>query len=419
MPTNGPTIRPLVVGANHRSAALATREALLMTDARAALFLNRLRDAGIGQAVVMSTCDRVEVQAAVPDPDAAARRIAALLADEAGLDANRLASELYLLNDEAAVRHVFLVAAALDSQVVGEPNVSGQIKDAHRMAREAGMTGSELEAVLQAAYAAAKRVRAETAVGEGAVSIAAAAAEIARGVHGDLARCSAVLAGGGEMGVLIAERLLRSGLGRLTVACRARGRAEMLARQWSCHHAPFEGIDQILPDTDIVVTAQASGTTLIAAEAVRDALAKRRQRPMYLVDAAVPADIDRAAGDLEGAFLYSLDDLEELARQGLAGRSEAAAAAREIVEREVEAFLGERAGRAASATVTALRARFAEAREAALKEAGNDAERATRLMMNRLLHEPSAALRALGASGGAKEAEALVRRLFGLEDEDT
>jgi glutamyl-tRNA reductase len=316
------------------------------------------------------------------------------------------------------VRHVFLVAAALDSQVVGEPNVAGQMKDAHRMAREAGMTGSELEAILQAAYAAAKSVRTETAVGEGAVSTAAAAAEIAREVHGDLGRCAALLAGGGEMGVLIAERLLRAGLGRLTVACRARGRAEMLARAWSCHHAPFEGIAQILPDADIVVTAQASGVTLVGRDAVQAALVKRRQRPMYLVDAAVPADIDPAAGDLEGAFLYRLDDLEELARQGLAGRAAAAAAAREIVEREVEAFLGDRAGRVASATVTALRAHFAEARENALREAGNDAERATRLMMNRLLHEPSAALRALGVAGGAKEAEALVRRLFGLEEDE-
>ena len=419
MPTQGPKPRPLVVGANHRSAATATREALFLSDARVTLFLARLREWDIPQAVVMSTCDRVEVQAAVLDPDAAARRIASLMADEAELDAGKLASELYVLTDEPAVRHMFLVAAALDSQVVGEPNVAGQMKDAHRMAREAGMTGSELEAILQAAYASAKRVRSETAVGEGAVSIAAAAAEIAREVHGDLARCSALLAGGGEMGVLIAERLLRAGLGRLTVACRARGRAEMLARQWSCHHAAFEGVPALVPDADIVVAAQASGTTLLGREAVRDALAKRRQRPIYLVDAAVPSDIDPAAGELEGAFLYGIDDLEELARQGLAGRAAAAASAREIVEREVEAFLGDRAGRAASAAVTALRAHFAQAREDALREAGNDAERATRLMMNRLLHEPSAALRALAGGGGAKEAEALVRRLFGLEDEDT
>ena len=417
--TQGPNIRPLVVGANHRSSAAATREALFMADARVKLFLGRLRDAGIAQAVVMSTCDRVEVQAAVPNPEDAARRITALLADEAGLEAGALSPELYLLTDDAAVRHVFLVASALDSQVVGEPNVSGQIKDAHQLSRELGMTGSELEAVLQAAYAAAKRVRSETAVGEGAVSVAAAAAEIAREVHGDLARCSAILAGGGEMGVLIADRLLHSGLGRLVVACRARGRAEMLARQWSCHHAPFDALDQILPEADIVITAQAGGATLIGAEQIRAALAKRRQRPVFLVDAAIPADIDRAAGELEGAFLYHLDDLEDIARQGLAGRSQAAAAAREIVEREVELFLGERAGRTASPLVTALRAHFAEARDAALREAGGDAERATRLMMNWLLHAPSSALRALGAAGSAKEAEALVRRLFGLEDEES
>jgi glutamyl-tRNA reductase len=416
--TQGPIQRPLVVGANHRSSAAATREALFMAESRIPLFLARLRDAGIDQAVVMSTCDRVEVQAAVAEPDAAARRIAALLAEEGGLSRDALAGQLYLHQDEAAVRHIFMVASALDSQVVGEPNVSGQVKDAHRVSRELGMTGSELEAVLQAAYAAAKRVRSETAVGEGAVSIAAAAAEIAREVHGDLARATAVLAGGGEMGVLIADRLLQSGLGRLVVACRARGRAEMLARQWSCHHAPFDAVPTMLTEADILIAAQASGTTLIDAGQVRAALVKRRQRPMFLVDAAVPSDIDPAAGEPEGAFLYRVDDLEDLARQGLAGRGAAAASAREIVEREVEAFLGERAGRAASPVVTALRAHFAEAREAALREAGGDAERATRLMMNRLLHEPSAALRALGAAGGAEAAEALVRRLFKLDEEE-
>jgi glutamyl-tRNA reductase len=414
MPASGPTLRPLVVGANHRSSSAATREALFVAESAVPGFLDRLRAAGLAQALVMSTCDRVEVQAAHGDPAEAARAIIRALAEASGIEAGALARELYVLTDADAVRHVFRVAAALDSQVVGESNVAGQLKDSHRMAQERGMTGSELESVLQAAYAASKRVRSETSIGEGAVSTAAAAVEIAREVHGDLARCAALLIGGGEMGSLIAERLRASGLGRLTVTARSAGRAEMLARQWSCHHAPFAGLDAALAEADIVIAAQAAGGTLVRADAVRAALAKRRHKPVYLIDAAVPADIEIAAGQLDGAFLYHVDDLEDLALRGLAGRDRAAEEARDIVEREVEAFLGDRAGRAAAPLVAALRAHFAAVRDAALAEAKGDAERATRLMMNRLLHEPSSALRRIAGAGSGAEAEALVRTLFGL-----
>ncbi len=417
MAASGPTLRPLVVGANHRSSGAATREALFLPEAAVPGFLDRLRAAGLDQALVMSTCDRVEVQAAHADPATATRAITQLLAEQGGIEPGVLAPELYALIDADAVRHVFLVAAALDSQVIGESNVAGQLKDSHDMAKERGMTGSELEAVLQAAYAASKRVRSETAIGEGAVSIAAAAVEIAREVHGDLARCAALLIGGGEMGSLIVDRLRASGLCRLTVTARAQARAEMLARQWSCHHTPFAGLDAALADADIVVAAQAAGGTLVKADAVRAALAARRQRPVYLIDAAVPADIEIAAGRLDGAYLYHVDDLEDLALRGLAGRDRAAEEAREIVEREVEAFLGDRAGRAAAPLVAALRAHFAEVRDAALAEAKGDAERATRLMMNRLLHQPSSALRRIAGAGSGPEAEALVRTLFGLDDD--
>ncbi len=236
-------------------------------------------------------------------------------------------------------------------------------------------------------------------------------------MHGDLARCAALVVGGGEMGALICDRLRASGLGRLTVTARSQARAELLARQWSCHHAPFAGLDAALAEADIVVAAQAAGGTLVRAETVRAALAARRHKPVYLIDAAVPADIDPAAGKLDGAFLYHVDDLEDLALKGLAGRDRAAEEAGEIVEREVEAFLGDRAGRAAAPLVAALRAHFAEVRDAALAEAKGDAERATRLMMNRLLHQPSSALRRIAGAGSGAEAEALVRTLFGLDDE--
>ena len=204
--------------------------------------LERLRAAGIAQAVALSTCDRIEVQAVHDAAAAASDRIAEVLADQAGVAPAALAEQAYRLSGAAAVRHILAVAASLDSLVVGEPQVLGQVKAGHRLARAAGMVGSELEACLQAAYATAKRVRRETAIGERAVSIAAAAAELARSVQGDLGRCGALLIGAGEIGELMVEQLRRAGLARLTVAHPSAPRAERIAHRLGCHHITLDEI---------------------------------------------------------------------------------------------------------------------------------------------------------------------------------
>ena len=305
--------------------------------------------------------------------------------------------------------------------MIGEPYVLGQVKASHRAARDAGMSGKELEAVLQAAYGAAKRVRTETAIGERPVSTAAAAVELARGVHGDLGRCGGLLVGTGDMGELVAEALLAGGLGHFVVVHPRAGRAEAMARTLNCHVAPFEDLARALADGDILVTALGARRSIVTAEMVKAALKSRRKRPVLLVDASIPGDIDTAVERLDGAFLYDLNDLEGVAMRGRASRENEAGAALDIIDDEVARFLRGRAARAAVPTLTALRRHFEAAREAAIADAAGDAEKATRLLINRLLHGPSEALReiaALGSEGATdlRGAERALNRLFRLGD---
>ncbi len=410
-----------MVGANQRSASLTVRDQLFVEEYAMAGLLDGLRDSGVEQALIVSTCDRVEVQAIHHDHEAAVGRIVELMAAHARLAPEDLNGALYVLSGEDAVRHIFTVTASLDSLVIGEPYVLGQVKASHRAARDAGMCGKELVAVLQAAYGAAKRGRTETAIGERPVSTAAAAVELARGVHGDLGRCGGLLVGTGDMGELVAEALLAGGLGHFVVIHPRAGRAEAMARTLNCHVAPFEDLARALADGDILVTALGARRSIVTAEMVKAALKSRRKRPVLLVDASIPGDIDTAVERLDGAFLYDLNDLEGVAMRGRASRENEAGAALDIIADEVAGFLRGRAARAAVPTLTALRRHFETAREAAIADAAGDAEKATRLLINRLLHGPSEALReiaALGSEGAAdlRGAERALNRLFRLGD---
>ncbi|MFQ5763657.1 MAG: glutamyl-tRNA reductase [Rhodospirillales bacterium] len=407
------TLRPFVFGANHRTSALALRDRLFVEDAQVAGFLETLGRAGVGQAMMLSTCDRVEVQALHEDPTAAARLVAEAMAGHAGVEVSELDGQTYLFVDDAALRHIFMVAASLDSLVVGEPQVLGQVKACHRLARDAGMTGNGLEALLQAAYTTAKRVRGETAIGERPVSIAAAAARLAQDLHGALDRAQALLVGTGEMGELVAEALVREGLRELTVAHPTESRAEALARQLDCHVADFDELARLLDEADIVLTALGSRRHVITSDMMLVALHRRRKRPVFLVDTSVPGDVEPAVNRIDEAFLYDLADLERVVMEGRASREQEAAEAARIVEEEIQAFLRDRAERAAVPALSELRTRFEDMRDQVLAEAGGDAEKATRLLVNRLLHGPSEVLRD-EAAAGIRAAEDVIRRLFGL-----
>lgn len=411
-----------VVGVNHRSAPLALRDRLFFDEAGQAALLQRLKARGVAQAVALATCDRIEIQGAAPDLPVAMAAAVAELAHGTDVPPAALDAQAYRLSGAEAVRHIFAVASSLDSLVIGEPQVLGQVKASHRMSQAAGMTGPELEAALQAAYGAAKRVRSETQVAERPVSLAAAATQIARDVHGELGDLRGLLLGLGDMGALLAEHLAGAGLKHFVVAAEQARRGEQLARQLGCNHAPLAEIEELVAASDVVISAAGGGRFTLDAPAVTRALRRRRQRPIFLIDAAIPGDLAPDIDAVDGAFRYDLEALEKVAMAGRATREAAAKDAWRILEDEVGRFLRGRAERAAVPALAALRRRFEDERARVLAETpALGAEDATRLLINRLLHDPSLALRELAAGEGPHDrlaAEQLIRRLFRLQSEE-
>ena len=325
------------------------------------------------------------------DLPAAVAAVTEALAQETGtLAADIGAQSFHYLGAEAA-RHLFAVAAALDSQGLGEPQIRNQIKEGHRRAADAGVAGPGLAALLRAADAAAGRVRAETALAEQPVSIAASALLVARDVHGALDRRGALLIGLGEMGEFMAAELIEAGIGNLVVAHPSAVRAVAAARRLGCHFRPWDEFDDALAGADIVVAAMGTGRYSVTATQVEAALKRRRREAIFLIDAAVPGDVDPAVAPLDGAYLYDLEDLERVALEGQADRAAETAAAWRILDRELAVFLrGPGEGPEASvlaARLEAQRRRFEAARAEVLAEGDASAEDATRRLIERLLRD--------------------------------
>ncbi len=409
-----------VIGLDHRTASPALRDALFIAEAELPAFHEALRRAGIVQAVVLSTCDRLEVQLSDPDPEVASARVAQLIASRTTASGLTERQSLQIRLGAQAVGHVFRVAASLESHVAGEAQILGQLKEADRRARDCGLMGVELDGVLQAAYASAKRVRNETTIGERPTSMAAAAVGLARDVHGDLARARALVIGTGELGEMMLEHLRGAGLRHAMQTDPNPARALAQARRLSLATADFGTLADLLADADIVVAAVGLGRILIDRSAMDRASQRRRRRPVLVLDFAIPNDVDPGIESVDGVFRYDTDDLERLALQGRVGREGEIAAASAIVDEEVARFVTTRASRAAIPAIAMLRRRFEAERARALADAGGDAARATELMMSRLLHQPQERLRALASSAAdpsAREAaEQLVRMLFGIDE---
>ena len=409
--------RIFVVGANHRSSTALLRDRLFMEDSLLPQMFGRLRAGGLDQALILSTCDRTEIQGIHDSPESAADLVRNHFAAIGNVGYDELIDQSYALYDGAALRHVFAVASSLDSQIVGEPQVLGQVKAGHRLAAECGMIGPQLDRVMQSAYHAAKRVRSETDIVRRPVSIASAAAQICQDLHGDLSARAGLIVGLGDIGELIHEQLRTAGLQRVTLTA-ASSRAETVARRSGVHFVPFDGLADALADADIVVSAAGAGRHIISKTDAEDALKKRRRRPILFLDCGVPSDIAPEVEECDGAFRYSLDDLEQVALQGRSERQTASAAAWQIVDDEVGSWYEGRADRDASPVIVELREKFTSAREKLLLDhPGVDAARATELLVNRLLDGPSRALRGIarqpdGDAAEVKRLEELVRRLF-------
>jgi glutamyl-tRNA reductase len=413
----------LLVGASHRGATTALRERLFLDEGASPALLERLKQEGFAQGLTVVTGDRCELYVFDVDPALAAARLRAILAAMAGVTPELIAAQSFERRGVVALRHLFSVAASLDSPVLGEPQILRQLKANHEAAHAAGLIGPEFEAMLRAAYGAAARVRQETPLAEQPVSMATAAIDVARELFGDLGRCSALMIGIGEMGEMMAAELQKGGLARLTVAHPATARAELMARRLVCHYRDWTELDAALAGSDIVIAALGAGRVAVTRELVKAALKARRHKPMLLFDAALPPDIETAVGELDDAFRYDLDDLERLAMEGrtprgsAATRSQAAETAARILAEETARFETGRVTKPAAPALKALQAHFEAERLKALTDAGGDAALATRLLADRLLQGPARALDP--ASHGPEDAAALaelIERLFGLKE---
>lgn len=389
------------------------RDRLQGDESDALHLLSRCREMGLDQAMVLATCDRCEVWAAVTDDTRAAADITALIAEAAGGSVPEIAPQLHYLSDDAALRYAFAVAASLESQVIGEPQVLGQVKEAYRLAGRTGMSGSMLDAILQAVLATAKKVRSDTDIAAQSVSMAACVVKLSRQVHGKLDKAGALLLGDGDLGDLVADHLTEAGIKRWSVVHPTLSRARELAVNRQAHAATIDGLEQALVDADILVAALDSLSYVVTAPMIAAALKKRRRRPMLLLDLAIPGDIDPAIDAIDDAFRYGFDDLERLAMSGRKERAQAMQAAYAIVDEDLAQFLRLQEERGAADMVADLRAHFETERLAILAENPQmDAAEVTRRLVNRLLHRPITALK---QGQPEKSLDEAARRLFGLD----
>ena len=414
----------VVVGLNHETAPVAVREALAFPKERLPEALRRVREeAGLAEAVILSTCNRVEVygRAAEVSLDA----VSAFLARFHGRAPEDIAPHLYRLEGEAAVRHAFRVAASLDSMVMGEPQILGQVKDAYVWAEKAGSLGSVLNALRNRSISAAKRARSETAIGRNAVSVSHVAVELARKIFGELRDHAVLLVGAGKMSELAARQMVRDGARATVLGGRTFEKAEQLAAALGGRSAPFEALRIELAQADIVISGTGAPGVVIHREDVAAAqAARRRGRPLFLIDIAVPRDVAEDAGKVPGVFLYDLDDVKKVAESNLRERKREAAGAERILDEEVRAFLEWRRSLDVVPLLVDLRRRADEIRKAEIEKARGrlgpltpEQERAidaaTTAIVNKLLHGPTVQLKEM-AGNSQPEHVGFIRKLFGL-----
>jgi glutamyl-tRNA reductase len=413
-----PLSRLLLMGVSARSVAAGPRERLFAEEPDQARLIAALQALDCEEGLVLATCERLEFLVVVRPGQRPAARLLQLIAEAAGCAPAELAGQSYSHQGEDALRHLFAVAASLESQVLGEPQILGQVKQGYRAAREAALAGPFLSAAARAAFAAAKRARRETAIGQQAHSMATVAVEVARDLFGRFEDRNLLWLGLGEMGEMLSEDFAAAGLAQRLVMHPSERRAEAVARRLGCNFAPWEELDLHLADADIVLSDAGVGRFILLKQQVAAALKRRRARPMLLIDAGVPSDIEPGSGELEDAFVYDLDDLERLASHGSGGRAAAGAMAWGIVEEELAAFLRAQAERPAAPAVVALRRHFEAVRREVLAAGAGDTEAATRLLVNKLLHRPSEALRRSVAEDPelAAQLEDMLRRLFDLAE---
>ncbi|MDO6682236.1 MULTISPECIES: glutamyl-tRNA reductase [unclassified Oceanobacter] len=413
-----------VLGINHKTAPVSVRERVAFNPATMpAALVDICQDKAAAEVVILSTCNRTEIYGS--SAEFRWTHVRDWLAGHHGLDARELDNALYCLEGEEAVQHTMRVASGLDSLVLGEPQILGQMKSAFAVAQEASSVGSELGRLFRQTFSIAKRVRTDTAIGENPVSVAFAAVRMAQHIFADLGRSTALLIGAGETIELVARHLRQAGIEKIIVANRTLARAQHLAEEFHAEAVLLEDIPEVLTEADIVITSTASPLPVLGKGAVEKALKKRRHKPMFMVDIAVPRDIEAEVADLSDVYLYTVDDLRNIIEENVRSREDAAQQAEELILAGVEHFMRELKVLDAVHTVTDLRSHVDTLREEqlikAIKQLQNGAEpekvlrQFAHTFSNKLLHAPTIALRKAAADGRMDVFDS-TRELFQLSD---
>jgi glutamyl-tRNA reductase len=413
-----------ILGLNHNTAPIEIREQVAFAGDEVTHALERLTALdGVDEAVLLSTCNRTEFY--VIGEDAGRERLKQWLHDDRRLGDN-FAESLFALDDEDAIRHIFRVACGLDSMVLGEPQILGQLKDAYRYAERANTLGGNLGRLFQHTFAVAKKIRTDTEIGASPVSVASAAVNLAGQFFAGFKKHTALLVGAGVTIELVAKHLVSHDIGRLFVANRSVERAQNLAGQFGGFALPLSEIGGTLPEADILITSTAATEPVVTTEQIADALKARKHKPIFACDIAVPRDIETGAGDLNDFYLYTIDDLDKVILEGQGNREAAAVEAHRLLDDEIRRYAAIERSKQVAPIIATLRdnneavrkqvAKKARKRMARGESAEDAIEFATAALMKKMLHRPSVALR---KAGEAEDHELITsaRKLFGLDDD--
>jgi len=411
-----------ILGLNHTTAPVEIREQVVFAGDdidRALTGLLQLEN--VAEAVVLSTCNRTEFY--VDSTDEGLQEMRSWLLNDQKLGAE-VDSSLFTLSEEDAIGHLFKVACGLDSMVLGEPQILGQLKDAFRQAEQCGTVGTQLSRLFHHTFSVAKKVRTDTEIGSNPVSVAYAAVNLANQFFSGFSQHTALLIGAGVTIELVAKHLCSKGIGRLFIANRDIGRAQSLATQFDGFALPLSELEGTLPDADILISSTASTEPVVRLEQMKKAIQARKRKPVFAVDIAVPRDLEPGIGDLADVYLYTIDDLDKVIIAGQNSREEAAIDARRILEDETRRYLSIQRSKEVAPVITALRDHGDAIREQVLEQArrrlakGADMdevlEYVTSSLLKKILHQPSVRLREAGEKSEQEFIDA-ISELFGLD----
>ena len=415
----------LVVGLNHRTSPVELREKLAFNLKEARGFYEKLVDhKKVREAVLLSTCNRVEVYSWANA--GGEEHIISTLEEDRGVSSQEIIPSLYVYRGEEAVKHIFRVASSLDSMVLGEPQIVGQVKEAFEEALKCDATGVILNQLMKKALSVSKRVRTETAVGESAISVSYAAVQLAQKIFGDLSNRKAMLVGAGEMAELAARHLVQKGVSQIVVVNRTFSRAQELAQKLQGQALPMDRLEEKLAEVDIVITSTGAPHTVVTSDMVQRTMRERKRRPIFFIDIAVPRDVDPEVERVENVYLYDIDDLEQVVERNRKRREREAVKAEAIVDEEVKRFLQWLKSQEIVPVIVSLRNRCEEIRRRELEKAmsrmhlnSNETkvlEALTTAIVNKILHAPLSYVKSVASQGEGEKIAKLVKELFALEE---